>query len=141
MKRLVSATFAIVTAFCSLAQAQATEPTALIAGAWASGDGDAVCQTAPISYFLSDGTYVVFNQFDGPLHAVGRWRVEGDAVFLTHTDAPFPQDGAASPESRLTLVRLDTQAFVTTNASGRQRVRTRCSGLTLPPGATAVGQH
>jgi len=141
MKGFTSAAFAISVGLCGLAPAQATEPAAMIPGAWASGEGEAVCQSAPISYSLSDGTYVVFNRFDGPLHAVGRWRVEGDTVFLTHTDAPFPESGAASPETRLTLVRVDTQSFVTTNSAGRQRIRTRCSGLTLPPGATAGEAH
>lgn len=115
-------------------------PIALIPGAWASGDSPDACRTAPISYFLSDGTYVVFDRFDGPLHAVGRWRIEGAIVILTHTDAPFPENGVASAEAALNLRRLDSAVFETSNAAGRVRVRTRCVGLVLPPGATA-GSH
>lgn len=123
------------------AQPASSDPASLIPGAWASGEGPEACRTAPISFFLSDGTYVVFDRFDGPLHAVGRWRVEGASVILTHTDAPFPDDGAASAEAILSLRRIDGAVFETANAAGRVRVRTRCTGLVLPPGATVGEAH
>jgi len=112
-----------------------------VPGAWASGEEDNACETAAISYFMSDGTYVVFERFDGPLHAVGRWRLEGDRFIMTHNDAPFPEDGAASAEATLTVTRVDADRFVSTNAAGRERVRTRCRGLILPPGAQAGHGH
>lgn len=123
------------------AQPASPNPASLIPGAWASGEAPDACRTAPISYFLSDGTYVVFDRFDGPLHAVGRWRVEGASVIMTHTDAPFPDNGAASAEATLTLRRIDGAVFETANAAGRVRVRTRCAGLVLPPGAKAGQAH
>lgn len=122
----------------ALAQS-ASFDSARVPGAWASGDSDGACQTAAISYFMSDGTYVVFERFDGPLHAVGRWRLEGDRFIMTHNDAPFP--GAASAEATLTITRLDADRFVSTNTAGRERVRTRCHGLILPPGAQAGHGH
>lgn len=126
----------------SVARAQAAPfDAARVSGAWASGDGAGACQTAAISYFMSDGTYVVFERFDGPLHAIGRWRLEGDRFVMTHNDAPFPNDGAASAETTLTVTRLDGERFFTTNAAGRERARTRCSGLTLPPGASTGRGH
>jgi hypothetical protein len=124
----------------ALAQS-ASFDAARVPGAWASGDGASACQTAAISYFMSDGTYVVFEKFDGPLHAVGRWRLDGDRLIMTHNDAPFPEDGAAGAEAALTVKRLDVEQFVTTNAAGRERIRTRCRGLTLPPGAKAGQGH
>ena len=39
-------------------------------GAWASGtDGDA-CETAPITYFSSDGVVLVLLSAKGPVHAI-----------------------------------------------------------------------
>lgn len=112
-----------------------------IPGAWASGEGAEACRSAPISYFLSDGSYLVFNRFDGPLHAVGRWRVEGERVFLTHTDAPFPENGQAKPETALVLRKVDERLFETVNPAGRARVRTRCTGLVLPFASTSGEAH
>lgn len=125
----------------SQAQPPSQNPESLISGAWASGEGPNVCRTAAISYFLSDGSYVVFERFDGPLHAVGRWRVEGGTVILTHTDAPFPEDGVASAEATLSLRRIDSTVFETANTAGMVRVRTRCAGLVLPPGAKPGQAH
>lgn len=124
----------------ALAQS-ASFDSARVPGAWASGDSDGACQTAAISYFMSDGTYVVFERFDGPLHAVGRWRLEGERFIMTHNDAPFAEDGVASAEATLTVTRLDSDRFVSTNTAGRERVRTRCHGLILPPGAQAGHGH
>jgi hypothetical protein len=112
-----------------------------IPGAWASGEQVDACQSAAISYFMSDGTYVVFERCDGPLHAVGRWRLESDRFIMTHNDAPFPEDAGASTEATLTVTRLDADRFVSTNAAGRGRVRTRCRGLILQPGAQPGHGH
>lgn len=142
---LVPTIVAVCAAAPAFSQANAplatAAPTTLIPGAWASGEGADACRRAAISYFLSDGTYIVFNRFDGPLHAVGRWRVEGNNVILTHTDAPFPETGAASSEATLALRRLDAALFETANAAGRVRIRTRCAGLVLPPEAKAGQAH
>lgn len=132
---------AILLAAPALAQPASPNPASLIPGAWASGEGANACRTAAISYFLTDGTYVVFERFDGPLHAVGRWRVDGASVIVTHTDAPFPENGAASAEATLALKRIDSAVFETANAAGRDRVRTQCAGFVLPPGAKAGDAH
>ena len=49
-------------------------------GAWASGtDGDA-CETAPITYFSSDGVVLVLLSAKGPVHAIGSWDRNGDGT-------------------------------------------------------------
>jgi hypothetical protein len=146
VKRQAILSFASATLFAACTHASADKPpppdaNALIPGVWASGDTAAACKTAPVSYYVSDGTYLVFDRFDGPLHAVGRWRVAGGNVFLTHNDSPFPADGAASAEAELTLRRVDAAVFETANKAGQVRVRTRCTGLVLPPGAAEGAAH
>ena len=142
MGNALSSIAALAALFPGAAVAQsASFDAARVPGAWASGDGAGACQTAAISYFMSDGAYVVFERYDGPLHAVGRWRLEGDRFIMTHNDAPFPEDGAAGAEATLTVTRLDADRFVSTNAAGRGRVRTRCRGLILQPGAQPGHGH
>jgi hypothetical protein len=142
MKKTALAVANMVALIITSAAAQtAVFDASRVPGAWASGDGANACGTAAISYLMNDGTYVVFNRFDGPLHAIGRWRLEGATFYMTHNDGPFPEDGAASEEATLTVTRLDTDRFVSTNAAGRERVRIRCRGLVLPPGAQAGHGH
>lgn len=131
------AAVAVVAAVLGVAAAQTVPADAAtrIPGAWASGENAEACRTGAITYFMSDGTYVVFERADGAFHAVGRWRLDQGNLMLTHTDAPFPENGVVGGETPLTIVRLDGERFVSRNPAGRERVRVRCAGLVLPPGA------
>lgn len=106
-----------------------------IHGAWASAQDEQGCLTAPISLFMSDGSVIVFETAKGPLHSIGVWRVEGDTLFMTHNDVPLGGDGKSGPEAASTILQVTADRFVTRSASGRERSRVRCGGLSLPVGA------
>jgi hypothetical protein len=126
----------------SIAAPEAQFDARLIPGAWSSAEAASACGTAPISYFFDDGTTVVFMSAQGALHAVGRWSLKGAEMTLTHNDAPFPDDGKAGAEAKLEVIELTADRFVTRSAAtGKDRVRVRCKGLILPPGAEAGHGH
>lgn len=143
--RWMIAALAFTVAPGTVAAVQASQQTAAqgprawsinqIHGAWASAQDEQGCLTAPISLFMSDGSVIVFETAKGPLHSIGVWRVEGDTLFMTHTDVPLGGDGKSGPEAASTILQVTADRFVTRSASGRERSRVRCAGLSLPIGA------
>lgn len=111
--------------------ADPTTDAALPLGAWASGnDGDA-CETAPITYFSSDGVVLVLLSAKGPVHAIGGWERNGDLFAMTHNDFPLDPSGQSKPAVELNIVSLDADRFVTRNAKGDIRERIKCNGIVI----------
>ena len=103
-------------------------------GAWASGtDGDA-CETAPITYFSSDGVVLVLLSAKGPVHAIGSWDRNGDVLAMTHNDFPLDPSGQSKPAVKLSIMTLDADRFVTRNAKGDIRERIKCSEIAIKTG-------
>jgi len=132
MKNLFAAAFAV--SFLCAGPALAFEAKD-VAGAWASGSGPDACAKAPISLFMSDGSLAIFESAAGGLHAIGVWKLDGATLHMTHNETPLAMDGKASEPVDLTLVELTAEKFVSKNAKGQERARTRCKDLTLPAGA------
>lgn len=126
-----------ITIFAMLISATPSFASELILGAWASADDTEQCSTAPISLYMSDGTASIFMSEHGPIHSVGIWRKEGDSLYITHNDAPFPTDGQSKPEVELTVIQLDETHFVTRNAAGKETTRVRCTDIEITGGGEA----
>ncbi len=129
---LAMAASALVASCASFADPLTETPEPL--GAWASGtDGDA-CETAPITYFSSDGVVLVLLSAKGPVHAIGSWDRNGDVLAMTHNDFPLDPSGQSKPAVELSIMTLDADRFVTRNAKGDIRERIKCNDIAIKTG-------
>lgn len=103
-------------------------------GSWASGNDVSACQTAPITYFSSDGVIIVFLSAEGPIHSFGRWDVVSGQLTMTHNDFPLDGGGVSKEPVLLEIIELNPGRFVTQNPKGDIRKRVRCDDLTLRSG-------
>ena len=87
-------------------------------GAWACGDTDEACESAPITYFMPDGVVAVFLQKDGALHSIGTWSASETELTMTHNDFLLSGDGVSKSPVTLDIIQLDESRFVTRNAKG-----------------------
>ena len=115
------------------------EPTDGPFGAWVSSEEAMDCATKPITYFSSDGTVLVFLSREGPLHAFGQWEISGSTLMMTHNDFPTPASGLSGSPVSLEVLTLSSTQFVTRNAKGDIRARTRCTELKIDPNPSHVG--
>lgn len=102
-------------------------------GAWASGLDVASCDTAPITYFSSDGVVLVLLTSNGPIHSFGRWSVENGTIEMTHNDFPVQGDGSSKAPVSLDILTLTDERFDTRNPAGQVRERIKCSDIELTP--------
>jgi len=129
---LAMAAFALVASCASSADLVTETPQPL--GAWASGTDSDACETAPITYFSSDGVVLVLLTAEGPVHAIGSWDRRGDVLAMTHNDFPLDPSGQSKPAVELDIVTLDADRFVTRNAKGDIRERIKCSDIAIKTG-------
>ena len=126
---LAMAAFALVASCASLADPLTETPQPL--GAWASGTNSDACETAPITYFSSDGVVLVLLSAEGPVHAIGSWDRNGDVLTMTHNDFPLDPSGRSKPAVELNIMTLDADRFVTRNAKGDIRERIKCNNIAI----------
>ena len=120
--------------------ASASPDVQTIVGAWASGDTEESCDSAPITYFSSDGVVAIFLKKDGAVHSIGSWSSTETEVAVTHNDFPLKGDGLSKPPVTLQIVRLDETHFVTRNKDGVERSRVRCADLEIGPDHGHAGE-
>lgn len=108
--------------------------TASPVGAWASGNKPEACESAPITYFSSDGVVIVLLSANGPVHSIGSWSHSGNVLSITHNDFPLDPSGQSKPAVELNIVTLDADNFVTRNAKGDVRERIKCNSVTINTG-------
>ena len=134
-------TCVLAIAFASGCTSVADEPSSArsLAGAWASGEDISACETAPITYFSSDGVVLILLAADGPVHSVGSWTVIGDKMQMTHNDFPLDPSGLSNDPVVLNITRLDALRFDTRNAKGDERLRVRCPEILIQPENHADG--
>lgn len=124
--------FALVSSCASLADSVIETPQPL--GAWASGTDKNACETAPITYFSSDGVVLVLLSAEGPVHAIGSWDRKGDVLAMTHNDFPLDPSGESKPAVELNIMTLNADSFVTRNAKGDIRERIKCNDIKINTG-------
>jgi len=100
-------------------------------GAWASGSVADACETAPITYFSSDGVVAVLLSAKGPVHSIGSWARKGGVLAMTHNDFPLDPSGQSKPAVELNIIKLDANRFVTRNAKGNVRERIKCHSIMI----------
>lgn len=137
MKNKVTRTgFALSVTLLLTACATATKPTSGTPspqGAWASGIDAASCDTAPITYFSSDGVVLVLLSAEGPIHSYGQWTQDDRILTMTHNDFPVQADGKAKDPVDLEILTLTGERFDTKNQAGQVRERVRCVDIELKP--------
>lgn len=104
-------------------------------GAWASGENIVACDTAPITYFSSDGVIIVFLSAEGPIHSFGRWKVVNSQLSMTHNDFPLDARGISKQPVLLDIIKLSSRHFDTKNSKGEIRQRVKCDGISLNGGS------
>jgi len=102
-------------------------------GAWASGAEVSACETAPITYFSSDGVVLVLLGKDGPIHSFGSWSIKSDVMEMTHNDFPLDVTGQSKPVVKLDILELNKDSFTTRNVRGDVRERTKCANIEINP--------
>lgn len=112
----------------------AEENVATLAGVWAAGDEVAACSDSTVTTYLSDGVYLAFEKLDGEIHAVGKWRLDGDQIYTTHYHLPLPADGVVKAESANKIVKLTDRKFEKLNNDGELKSFVRCPDIALPTG-------
>lgn len=112
--------------------AETHDPSAdLVTGAWASGESEDACDTAPITLFMSDGVVAVFLKKDGELHSLGAWSSTETSLTMTHNDFPLSGDGKSKSPVVLDIVEINSTQFVTRNENGQERRRIRCPDIKI----------
>ena len=128
---MVIGAHAVLSACASVPDAKS--PKVSPVGAWASGSDISLCETAPITYFSSDGVVVVLLSAEGPVHSIGSWDSKVDILSMTHNDFPLDPVGQSKPAIDLDIVELTSDRFVTRNAKGDVRERIKCRDVEINP--------
>lgn len=118
---------------CASVQSQLPTNTGLL-GAWASGSGAESCAMEQITYFSSEGVVIDMYSKNGPFHAFGSWRREGNKLIITHNELPLDATGQSDPEITLIIVELDETRLTVRNTKGELRDRTKCLGIGIKEG-------